>query len=398
MNNNTGNGKEETHTVGAISGKGELHNQDEKQFVNELRFLAIRSLCRMYRPEERLFVFRLRKSGNGIVPEGLSRRYSAISLIGLAEEDKAVHDQVLSGQGPADVCDRLRNDIHTIDNLGDVSLILWAARATGYPDCEWAWKRMLDLSPAERTYPVVEVAWALMALCVDREALVGDLRERLARRLVLSFNRSSSMFPHVLGGDGGGMRSHVSCFADMVYPIQALSEYFARFGEKAAIDTATMAAKRICMLQGPAGQWWWHYDVRTGEVVEGYPVYAIHQDAMGPMALFSLREAGGPDFSPEIRKGLSWLARSPELRGGSLVDHEADLVWRKVARREPGKLARYIQAAASGIHPSMRMPGLDIIFPPVEIDYEDRPYHLGWLLYAWKPERAAAWESPGGAQ
>ena len=77
------------------------------------------------------------------------------------------------------------------------------------------------------------------------------------------------------------------------------------------------------------------------------------------------------------------VARSPELGGGSLIDEGADLIWRKVARREPGKLSRYAQAVVSGLHTSMRVPGLDRVFPAVTVDREDRPYHPGWLLYAW---------------
>ena len=65
-------------------------------------------------------------------------------------------------------------------------------------------------------------------------------------------------------------------------------------------------------------------------------------------------------------------------------------MWRKVARREPGKLTRTMQAAASAMHPALRAPGTDTLFPPVAIDWECRPYHLAWILYAWSPARLAA--------
>ena len=80
------------------------------------------------------------------------------------------------------------------------------------------------------------------------------------------------------------------------------------------------------------------------------------------------------------------MARAlPELEGGSLIDDGAGLIWRKVARREPGKLSALLQAAASRLHPRLRVPGLDLLFPPA-IDYEDRPYHLGWVLHAFPAE------------
>jgi hypothetical protein len=174
----------------------------------------------------------------------------------------------------------------------------------------------------------------------------------------------------------------VACFADLVYPIQALSHYYRATGDGVAWSAARQCAALACERQGAAGQWWWHYDVRRGAVIEGYPVYAVHQDAMAPMALFAVADAGGPDYSAATRRGLEWLEHAPELHGPSLIDAAAGLVWRKVARREPGKLTRTMQAAASAMHPALRAPGTDTLFPPVAIDWECRPYHLAWILYA----------------
>ncbi len=238
-----------------------------------------------------------------------------------------------------------------------------------------------------RQEPIVEIAWTLTALTLVPHADLGQLRDSVARRLIEAFNPQSALFPHV--PDAAGPRSHVCCFADLIYPIQALSHYAAATGSAEALDLAARCATRVCALQGEAGQWWWHYDYRTGNIVEGYPVYAIHQDAMGPMGLLALLDAGGPDFTREIARGLQWLKSSHELDGASLVDERADLVWRKVARREPGKAVRYAQAASSRVHPSLRVPAVDLMFPATVIDFEDRPYHLGWLLHAWPPARVA---------
>jgi hypothetical protein len=355
----------------------------------------------MYRPDERLFVFRLRRASQGILSEGLSRRYSAISVIGMAEHSAIRAPGVLRGQDLHDVCGRLLNDVARLSNLGTVALILWAARAAGYPDRRWAWESLLELRPADRAYPTVDIAWSLAALCVDAEAPVGDLREQLARRLTAAFDRGSGVFPHVIREDGTprmGARSHVACFADLVYPVHALAHYHRLTGDRLAREVAIRCADHFCRLQGPEGQWWWHYDRRTGRVVERYPVYAVHQDAMAPMALFALEEAVGTDYSNPIARGLAWLARSPELEGGTLIDADAQVIWRKVARREPAKLSRYAQALASGIHPALRMPGLNLIFPPMAVDYEDRPYHLGWFLYAWSPQRLARWDGECAGQ
>ena len=35
------------------------------------------------------------------------------------------------------------------------------------------------------------------------------------------------------------------------------------------------------------------------------------------------------------------------------------------------------------LKPSLHLPWLEAAFPPNQVDYECRPYELGWLLYAW---------------
>ena len=359
--------------------------------VDRIREIGIRSMGRMYRPEVGQFIFRLRRCRNGIVSEGISRRYTAIALIGLSGEADAVVSAVLGGEGLRDVCGRLAGGISQAGNLGDVALAFWASCAVGIPDRRELLERLVRLESAKRVHPAVEIAWALAALCKDTDSSSEELREKLAKRLLTSFNARSGVFPHRIGENRAGLRSHVSCFADMVYPIHALSLYHGLSGDRAALDAAGRCAMRICGEQGPAGQWWWHYDLRTGDVVEPYPVYAIHQDAMAPMALFALREAGGADFGAHVSRGLSWLSSPPELDGGSLIDRDADIIWRKVARSEPGKFSRYAQGLASRIHPSLRVPGLDRMFPPVAVDFEDRPYHPGWVLYAFPKERTERW-------
>lgn len=338
----------------------------------------------MYDEPGRQFVFRVRRDGEGagLVREGRSARYSAITMIGLARAGDRETRRILRHE-PELLLRQLQGHGEDSDGLGEVALIHWALTAQRWRDREGTLRRLIALRPAETPQPTVELAWCLMALCVDAEAPVRELRESLARRLVNAL-RPAGVFPHVVDGSNG-IRSHVACFADFVYPIQALSAYHKLTGDVAAISAALEAGALICRLQGRAGQWWWHYDVRTGQVVEPYPVYAVHQDAMAPMALHALQEASGQDFGEAVKRGLQWLESSPELQGGSLIDETAGLIWRKVGRREPGKLARYLQAAASRLHPSLRVPGLDGLLPPRSIDFEDRPYHLGWVLYTWPP-------------
>jgi hypothetical protein len=351
------------------------------RFAALLRKIALSSLARMYRSEPGLFVFRLRRNAHGVKAEGLSARYTAIAVIGLATEGAASVAAVLANETIDSVCGRLLARLPQLSNLGDVALALWAGMDVRHPDAHRAGERLVELAPDDGPHPTVELSWALTALCRRGGEMYEELRERIARRLLEAFNSTAGTFPHVVGGRRR-FADHVSCFADLIYPIQALAQHAGLTGSRASLATASRCARLLSETQGEAGQWWWHYDHRTGAVIEQYPVYAVHQDAMAPMALAALQKAGGGDFSEPIRRGLRWLAHSPELGQRSLIDDDAGLIWRKVARREPLKLSRVLQSAATQVHPSFRVPGLARALPPRRVDYEDRPYHLGWLLHA----------------
>ncbi|UCD49720.1 MAG: hypothetical protein JSW27_19570 [Phycisphaerales bacterium] len=376
-------------------------HQTMPEVVQKLRTLAVSSLARMYLPEKRLFAFRLRKKGRDGVLEGVSRRYTATALIGLAGEDRDVVTEVLGDHSLEDVCTGLLEHIEETDDMGEVALTTWAARAIRHARASEAAKALRMREPGKRPYCTVELAWALTALVLDGSD-PSDLAqaEITAQALLSAFKEESEIFrrwpagqvvPKLpafvssLGDRLPGLRTHVSCFADFVYPVQALSYYYRATGDTRAANAASRCARRMCQLQGQDGQWWWHFDIRTGHVIERYPVYSVHQDSMAPMALFAVGQACGEDYSDSIEKGLRWLVNPPE-KAGSLIDAENEVIWRKVARRGPGKLVRGLQATASSLHSRLRAPGVDVLFPPVSVDYETRPYHMGWILHAWSAQ------------
>jgi len=367
-----------------VSQTSQCNTSRVPEVVRRLRSIAISSLARMYLPEERLFAFRLRRDGEGEVLEGVSRRYTATALIGLVGENEDTKAKVLGAHSLGEVCGRLIAGIEASQELGEVALTAWAARMLEDPCADKAIDTLRGKDPAGGAYPTVELSWALTALVIDgSEATDMALAERLARLLMDSFRPESGLFPHSPSTKSlPALRAHVSCFADFVYPVQALSYYHQATGDARAAEIACRCAERMCGLQGPEGQWWWHFDIRTGRVVEGYPVYSVHQDSMAPMALSALSKACGRDYSEWIDKGLQWLVK-PAEKIESLIDTERNIIWRKVARHEPDRLVRGLQAAASRLHPAIRFPGVDIAFPPTWIDYESRPYHMGWILHAW---------------
>jgi hypothetical protein len=366
--------------------------------LGELRQLSLGALSRMFLPDDKMFYHCIRRGPNGDQPEGVSRRYTAIALIGLATESDADATAACGGVSVGDVCSRLLSDVDSVDNIGDVALTLWAAALLDHPDGRSALTRLKSLDPVRGTHPTVEVAWCLTALSAKPTYTDADtLAAQIAKRIIASYPAECDVFPHWPNSAPKPFaRAHISCFADMVYPVQALSYYYLATQDAPALEAAKRGGQHMIDHQGAEGQWWWHFDCRTGKVVEGFPVYSVHQDSMAPMALFALQDAAGVDPRPAVEKGLEWLVASPEIDGKSLIDRDAGMVWRKVARHEPAKMVRGVQAMASKVHPNLRAP-VNSIFRPGFVDYECRPYHLGWILHAFPKSRVDAWDSEKGS-
>jgi hypothetical protein len=315
---------------------------------------------------------------------GHSTRYAAITALGvrlLPEERQRV---VLHGQTSFELTGQLTASLPGVSNLGDVALVTWAAAEHGHPSLGQALARLRQLdTDLDAPVPVVEAAWVLAALVATTDYIdvTGELARARARLLAGRAPRSP-LFGHATGpGLLPWYREHVGCYADQVYPIQALARLHTLTGDQEALTVAANCARRICDLQGAEGQWWWHYDARTGRVIEGFPVYSVHQHAMGPMALLDLEEAGGGNFDAAIRRGLHWMVDRPETPEPMVLDDLA-LTWRKVARADSRKLVRGARGLTTRVHPSMRIGVLDRL-PTTTVDHECRPYEFGWLLYAW---------------
>jgi hypothetical protein len=356
-----------------------LLGSGHQDFVRDMLDLSVRGLPPGYVDGEFVFTRRGRRNADGTwtaVPEGRSIRYSAIVALGVAALEPDRQRVALAGDSLLDLVGALVKRLPEVTGLGDAALICWAAAEAGHGDLDLALSRLAELDAGGQVF-TVEAAWALAALVA---AGVRDGRAERARDRLLGGLAGNRLYPHALGAGAlvPRYRAHVGCFADQVYPLQALARLHAAVGDPAALDAAGQVARAICRAQGPQGEWWWHYDARTGSVVEGYPVYSVHQLAMAPMALLDLADAGGAAHVTEIARGLDWMIERP-----AFVLEEQALTWRKEARADPRKLVRGLRAAATGVRPGARLGVLDRAYPPVAVDRECRPYELGWLLYAW---------------
>jgi hypothetical protein len=227
----------------------------------------------------------------------------------------------------------------------------------------------------------MEIAWLLTGLshaaiaAPERLPELKNITDKLYR--ALGQNQGKGGFFGHLGREvslSGTVRGWMGSFADQVYPTIACTWYSQAFQSKEARQRAIDCGKGICRVQGPLGQWWWHYDSREGRVASMYPVFSVHQEAMGPMALFPLADASGMDFRREIYGGLQWISDANET-GKEMRDSERNLVWRCV-HPDP-EFSMKVDVLLSHLHIYR-----DASARKMTVRRECRPYELGWLLFA----------------
>lgn len=357
---------------------------DVEALLQRLLKVSQQGLPRMFLPQQGCFAFTRKRQADGTLAlAGRSLRYGAITVLGARHLEESAQRAVFTGRSAAEFTDQMIRQLNDDTNLGDLALVIWAAAEVQAPALATAVDRLRLSSGAGKGAFTVEAAWVLSAVVAARNQVhVQDLIRPARDRLLAVASLHSGIFPHWTDlRHAPWYRRHVACFADQVYPMQALARYHKAFPHGPSLMAATRCAEQICRLQGPHGQWWWHYNTTTGSVVEGYPVYTVHQDSMAPMALLDLAEAGGPHFDDAIRRGLTWMDRAHEV-DRCLIEDDLALIWRSV-QRVSGRKIRSLRAATTRLHPQLRLGWLDGFFRPTEVDYEDRPYHLGWILHTW---------------
>jgi hypothetical protein len=352
--------------------------------VRQLLSLAARGLVAMFDVEKQLFCHRLLRTERGIVREGLSPRYTIMTLLGLRELELAEMDSAFDTQA---IYASFIRDTKWIRGIGDLGLLIWLT-ATFDPDqledllstfdCETTLDRYSDA----REGRTMELAWFLSGLAHAAEAR-PTLVSTLTDLSVETYHRIEEnqgeygLFGHMSAKKSlrGRLRGRIGSFADQVYPIYGLSKFAKAFDVEDPLGPALECATAICGTQGKSGQWWWHYDAQSGRVSSRYPVYSVHQHGMAPMCLFALEEATGQSFRDPIYKGLRWIYGENEL-GIDMRDGAPSLIWRCILPEN--RQAKFWEMALSVLRPTNQNEQVRSL----EVLYEERPYEFGWLLFA----------------
>ena len=351
--------------------------------INCLNQSVLTGLVSMFDPGRKLFCHRLRQSERGLVREGISHRYTMIALLGLQRLRTAGVSIPLDVSAVLQV---LIQDTRWLENVGDLGLLLWlcalvAPERLAEIDSRFDLKNALAHFHENRRGRTMELSWFLSGLAHQNLACPGELPHlrdtAMGTYQLLKKNQGEhGVFSHLAenGGLTGLMRGRMGSFADQVYPIYALAKFSRAYQVPKAAERALDTALTLCELQGPHGQWWWHYDATSGKVLGQYPVYSVHQYGIAPMALLALGKETQSDFTPWIYKGLRWIHGDNELER-DMRDSTANVVWRYIYRSDYKKhwdvaLAVLMARGDAQFHKELA------------VLHECRPYELGWLLYA----------------
>ncbi|MGC2639257.1 MAG: hypothetical protein WA294_18880 [Acidobacteriaceae bacterium] len=350
--------------------------------IAELCDMAALGLAPMLDPDRKIFCHIYGRTAGGMQRHGLSPRYTMMTLLGLHRYERSGHTSpVPIGR----VLDALLADLSWVDGAGDLGLLLWTLAEIAPERLPRSYAQ-LNAAAALQTFAdgrqgrTMEVAWYLTGLVTSVlagfDSLPGISEQVTAARRILEQNcGTSGIFGHLGESSAlaGKVRRAIGSFADQVYPTIAFARLAQAYRDEAARTIAVRNAEIMCRLQGPLGEWSWHYDSVTGRVVNRYPVYSVHQHAMAPMMLFAAADVSGSDFSDSIYRGLAWIAGNNELRR-NFVEPSLGLVWRCIYLRP---LDSYTDAALRFLR--LRSGAADV---RLKVRYECRPYELGWLLYA----------------
>lgn len=356
--------------------------------ISELCDMAARGLRPMLDGERQVFSHNYQQVVGGLVRVGLSPRYTMMALLGL-------HRYEAGGQmspiaiGP--VLENLMQAPAQIEGAGDLGLLLWTCAELAPEYIPQVYQEIqiqdgLTRFSDGRLGSTMEVAWYLTGLTSCQQAGYGDMpglrqQSQSAKQILKRNCGAAGVYGHRSRSKppAGYLRRRIGSFADQVYPTIALARLFRATGDHEAREMALRTATTMCELQGPLGEWFWHYDAATAKVVNRYPVFSVHQHAMGPMMLLAVTEATGISFADSLDRSVAWISGKNEL-GRSMIEPELNLVWRCLYLRPPHN---YVDAGLRilGLRDGASKAGL-------AIRHECRPYELGWLLYAFAARQA----------
>jgi hypothetical protein len=358
--------------------------------------VALRGMAQMHDERSGLFSHKAWVLPGGEVTNfGANALYTGACVVGLLSRPEGREEPYarITGQALRALLER-----HDEPDPAVLGTTLWGCALAEREEAEQLADRLIDVVEPHRASSM-QLGLAITGLAQwlrqggkDRDRVAAAARGfayELQQRFIPACDVYAATGRNRLAWDPGVRL--LTSFASQVYPVLGLCEL------AVATDTEPPSQiARVCDFlaesQGELGQWWWFYSTRDRKVIEGYPVYSMHQDAMAFMALLPATNLQLGDYRDPLARGIRWIRGANEL-GRSLVDPKAPLIYRAIQRPRGDadgfagwsrrqRIAVYASAAAGRRRPAPRS---------LEMLLECRSYHLGWLLLAAGLAGGATW-------
>ena len=352
--------------------------------------LSLRALPRMFDEETGLFCQKTVADGDRHENRGSNVFYSAMSTVGILRQPAQPPESVFP-------LGRALDALHAVAAAGTspqvLANVVWAMALAEDPRGGPLTKQLAERDDL-RNCESAALGHVIHGLAVAAEAYPEqsgqaiEAARRWAPELLGRFSPEADLFGPFRRPTGvrSALIHRLTSFAAQVYPLHGLASFYRVTGEAPA-PALRRAAERIAAAQGPLGQWWWLYSTQTRAVLEGYPVYSVHQDGMAFMALLPVEALGEGAFREPLALGLDWLSGPNEL-STDLVRRDPPIVFRNIQRvgSDADAMFGISRANLARVVARSLRPGADHTdAEPGELEVlrECRPYHLGWLLHAY---------------
>jgi len=204
----------------------------------------------------------------------------------------------------------------------------------------------------------------------------SELAGELFAYLVNRYHSSSGLF----FDSAFGLRRRFSSFATQTYLTLASYIYGEFASNVRSLEIADACAQKLISSQGPNGEWPWFFDSESGQVLDFYEVYSVHQYGMAPAFLEHAERRGIPGARSALIHGFNWVFGRNQL-GVRMLVPELNLTVRSQVRKGELKTRklRMVRAVGASV---LRKPGSLIDPVNVELRLECRSYELGWILWS----------------
>ena len=345
---------------------------------------SIDFLERSYDPERALFSY-----SSSLTPNGFTNdfdhpaviRYTINSLLGLQEAAAAGETGRPVDAYPDMLHAFLKKNLAAVNDWADKGLLLVLLTREEAKSTE-ASQLVSEIGGfVERddtTVDLQSMAWMLWGTSLaartgwsEADTIARKLFTRIHSRYL---DRNSLLARHSLAR----YRRDLVSFGGTVYYLRALHEYATTTGDEYAHTLFDWGVKRVIEMQGPLGEWPWMLSVSRAAIVDPYPVFSVHQDAMAMLFLLPALDRDVPGAMEAISSSCLWVGGRNEL-SKNLVNEDPFFICRSIRRIEKNERARRYLRQFAPKKDGWRAAPRD----QVEVNPESRSYHIGWILFAW---------------